>query len=87
MINLNTQFMIFPGSNVFKASPKWIIAAELVETSRLFARQVAKIDVSWLEPMAKDIANYHYAEPHWSKKRGAVMIFRSFRFLRTTSEA
>lgn len=71
----NTQFMIFPGSNVFKASPKWIMAAELVETSRLFARQVAQIDVQWLEPLAKDLAKYSYAEPHWSKNRGAVMAY------------
>jgi len=71
----NTQFMIFPGSNVFKASPKWIMAAELVETSRLFARQVAQIDVQWLEPLAKDLSKYSYAEPHWSKNRGAVMAY------------
>jgi ATP-dependent helicase HrpA len=67
--------MIFPGSNVFKTSPKWIMAAEMVETSRLFARQVAKIDVQWLEPMCTDLAKFSYAEPHWSKNRGAVMAY------------
>lgn len=71
----NVQFMIFPGSNVAKAQPKWIMAAELVETSRLFARQVAKIEVEWLEPLCKHVAKPSYAEPHWSKKRGAAMAY------------
>jgi ATP-dependent helicase HrpA len=71
----NTQFMIFPGSNVAKAQPKWIMAAELVETSRLFARQVAKIDVDWLESLSSHVSKYHYAEPHWSKKRGATLAY------------
>ncbi|WP_371193143.1 ATP-dependent RNA helicase HrpA [Glaciecola sp. SC05] len=71
----NSQFMIFPGSNVAKTQPKWIMAAELVETSRLFARQVAKIDVEWLEPISQHVAKHNYAEPHWSKKRGATMAY------------
>nr|WP_136249514.1 ATP-dependent RNA helicase HrpA [Ningiella ruwaisensis] len=71
----NSQFMIFPGSNVARSQPKWIMCAELVETSRLFARQVAKIEPQWLESIAKHVAKYHYAEPHWSKKRGAVMAY------------
>lgn len=71
----NSQFMIFPGSNVAKAQPKWIMAAELVETSRLFARQVAKIDVEWLESLSHHVAKHNYAEPHWSKKRGATLAY------------
>ena len=71
----NTQFMIFPGSNVAKAQPKWIIAAELVETSRLFARQVAKIDPRCLEKISQHVVKHNYSEPHWSKKRGAVQAY------------
>lgn len=73
----NSQFMIFPGSNVAKTQPKWIMAAELVETSRLFARQVAKIEVEWLESVSQHVAKQSYAEPHWSKKRGATMAYLS----------
>lgn len=71
----NSQFKIFPGSSVFKQQPKWIMAAELVETSALYARQVAKIEVEWLEQIAQHLLKYNYAEPHWSKKRGAVMAY------------
>ncbi|MFC4699496.1 ATP-dependent RNA helicase HrpA [Glaciecola siphonariae] len=73
----NTQFMIFPGSNVAKTQPKWLMASELVETSRLFARSVAKIDVKWLEPLSEHLAKHSYAEPHWSKKRGAVLAYQT----------
>lgn len=69
----NSQFMIFPGSGIAKKTPKWIIAAELVETSKLFARSVARIDATWLEPLAKHLVKYQYSEPHWSKKRGAAV--------------
>ena len=71
----NTRFMIFPGSGLSKSQPKWVMAAELVETSKLFARMVAKIDPSWIEPLAKHVTQHSYSEPHWSKKRGAVMAF------------
>ncbi|MDC8831299.1 ATP-dependent RNA helicase HrpA [Alteromonas gilva] len=73
----NTRFMIFPGSGLAKANPKWVIAAELVETSKLFGRMVAKIDPQWLEPLAEHLVKRSYAEPHWSKKRGAVMASES----------
>ena len=71
----NSKFKIFPGSAVFKSQPKWIMAAELVETSSLYARQVARIDVEWIEPLAEHLINKNYAEVHWSKKRGAVMAY------------
>ena len=71
----NSQFKIFPGSSVFKAQPKWIIAAELVETSSLFARQVARIDIEWIEKQAEHLLKRNYVEVHWSKKRGAVMAY------------
>ncbi|MBF7072935.1 ATP-dependent RNA helicase HrpA [Glaciecola sp. MH2013] len=71
----NTRFYIFPGSGVFKASPKWLMAAELVETSKLYARQVAKIDVKCLEELSTHLVNKQFAEPHWSKNKGAVMAY------------
>lgn len=71
----NSQFKIFPGSALFKQKPKWIMSAELVETSSLYARQVAKIDVSNIEPIAEHLLKRNYVEVHWSKKRGAVMAY------------
>jgi ATP-dependent helicase HrpA len=65
--------MIFPGSGLFNAAGKWIVAAELVETSRLFARTVAKIDPAWLEPLAREQCRYTYLEPHWERARGEVV--------------
>ncbi|MEW9798667.1 ATP-dependent RNA helicase HrpA [Alteromonas sp. CYL-A6] len=71
----NTKFMIFPGSDIAKSQPKWVMAAELVETSRLFARMAARIDPAWVESLAKHVTKSSYSEPHWSKKRGAVMAW------------
>jgi ATP-dependent helicase HrpA len=71
----NSQFKIFPGSALFKSQPKWIMAGELVETTTLYARQVAKIDVHWLEPIAEHLLKKNFVEAHWSKKRGAVMAY------------
>ncbi|WP_034474386.1 ATP-dependent RNA helicase HrpA [Aestuariibacter salexigens] len=68
----NTRFAIFPGSGLFKSGPKWLVAAELVETSRLFARCVAKVQPQWLESVAGHLLKYQYSEPHWSKRSGAV---------------
>ncbi|GAW95223.1 MULTISPECIES: ATP-dependent RNA helicase HrpA [Colwellia] len=69
------KFFIFPGSALTKKSPKWLMSAELVETSRLFARMNAKIDPLWLEPLAQHLVKRNYSEPHWEKKQGAVMAF------------
>ncbi|WP_051206481.1 ATP-dependent RNA helicase HrpA [Oceanospirillum maris] len=69
----NRKFHIFPGSALFKKSPKWIMAAELVETSRLYARQVAKIEPEWVERYAKHLTKRSYSEPHWEKKRAQVV--------------
>lgn len=71
----NSQFKIFPGSALFKQSPKWIMAAEMVETSQLFARQVAKIEPNWLEEISQQLLKSSYVDVHWSKKRGAVMAY------------
>ena len=70
-----SRFYIFPGSGLAKKSPKWLMAAELVETSRLFARMVAKIEQNWIEPLALHLTKHHYSEPHWEKKQGAVMAY------------
>lgn len=69
------KFFIFPGSALTKKSPKWLMSAELVETSRLFARMNAKIDPLWLEPLAPHLVKRNYSEPHWEKNQGAVMAF------------
>ncbi|MCL7944499.1 ATP-dependent RNA helicase HrpA [Marinobacter sp. ATCH36] len=69
----NRKVMIFPGSKVSKSGPKWIVAAEIVETSRVFARVVAKIVPEWIEPLAGHVVKHHYFEPHWEQKRAQVM--------------
>ncbi|WP_370737835.1 ATP-dependent RNA helicase HrpA [Gilliamella mensalis] len=69
----NIKFAIFPNSALFKHQPKWCIASELVETSRLWGRTVAKIDAEWVEPIAKHIVKYSYNEPRWSKKQGTAI--------------
>ncbi|UAA40782.1 ATP-dependent RNA helicase HrpA [Paraneptunicella aestuarii] len=68
----NIKFAIFPGSGLAKRTPKWVVAAELVETSKLFARMVAVIQPEWLEVPGQHLCKYHYAEPYWSKKSGAA---------------
>ncbi|MDT7618112.1 MAG: ATP-dependent helicase HrpA, partial [Pseudonocardiales bacterium] len=67
------KFMIFPGSTLAKKQPRWVMAAELVETSRLFARTVARIKPEWIEPLAGHLVKRTYSEPHWSRKRAAVV--------------
>jgi len=67
------QVMIFPGSGLFNKGGNWIVAAEIVETSRLFARTVANIDPGWLEGVGGDLCRSTYAEPHWEKNRGEVV--------------
>jgi len=67
------KFNVFPGSALFKSPPKWIMAAEIVETSRVYARTNARIDVAWVEDKAKHLLKYHYSNPHWEKKRTQVV--------------
>ena len=67
------RFAIFPGSTLSKKPPAWIMAGELVETSRLWARDVASIQPQWAEDMAGDLAKSTYSEPHWSSKQGAAL--------------
>ncbi len=68
-----TRFAIFPGSALFKKSPAFVMAAELVETSRLWARVAAKFDPLWVEQLAPELVKRSYSEPHWSSRSGAVM--------------
>ena len=69
-----TRFVIFPGSGLARKPPAWVMAAELVETSRLFARTVARIQPDWVEPLAEHLVKRTYSEPHWSSKQGAAMV-------------
>jgi len=70
-----SKFFVFPGSALAKKPPKWLMSAELVETSRLFARMNARLDPIWIEPLAEHLLKRSYSEPHWEKKQGAVMAF------------
>jgi ATP-dependent helicase HrpA len=70
-----TRFAIFPGSGLRKKRPSAVMAAEVVETSRLFARTVAAIDPAWAEPLAGDLAKRSLSEPHWSKASGAASAY------------
>ena len=72
----NARFAIFPGSSLPQSAgkgPDWIVAAELVETSRLWARTVARIEPEWVEPLAGHLVKRSYSEPHWEKKRGGAV--------------
>ncbi len=71
------EIMIFPGSALYNKGGKWIMAAEVVETSRLFARCVAGIEPEWIEPLAGHLCRYSWAEPHWERKRGQVVAFEN----------
>ncbi|HZE31083.1 MAG TPA: ATP-dependent RNA helicase HrpA [Actinoallomurus sp.] len=71
----SARFAIFPGSALAKKPPRWVMAAELVETSRLWARIAAKIEPEWVEPLAGHLVKRTYSEPHWEKNQGAVMAY------------
>ena len=72
----NRRFNIFPGSGCYKKTPKWIVSAELVETSQVFARINARIEPEWLEPIASHITKCTYFEPHWEQKRAQPVAFQ-----------
>ncbi|WP_411293313.1 ATP-dependent RNA helicase HrpA [Thiohalomonas denitrificans] len=71
----NIRLAIFPGSGVAKKPPRWIMAAELVETSHLFGRLVARIDPRWLESLGKHLIKRSYSEPHWEQRPAQVGAF------------
>ncbi|MDQ1540440.1 MAG: ATP-dependent helicase HrpA, partial [Actinomycetota bacterium] len=70
-----SKFAIFPGSALFKVQPRWVMAAELVETTRLWGRVVAKIEPEWAESLAAHLVLRIYSEPHWEANRGSVVAF------------
>ncbi|MDF1594177.1 MAG: ATP-dependent RNA helicase HrpA [Desulfobacterales bacterium] len=67
------EVMIFPGSALFNKAGNWVVAAEMVQTSRLFARTVATIDCGWLEALGEDQCKYTYLHPRWERRRGEVV--------------
>lgn len=68
------KLAIWPGSGVFQQRPKWIVAAELVETSRRYARTVARIDPAWIEPLARHLIEKNHRDPFWSRADGAGLL-------------
>ncbi|MEZ9596262.1 ATP-dependent RNA helicase HrpA [Shewanella sp. 10N.261.52.F9] len=73
----NRKFFVFPGSPLAKKGPKWIMAAEMTETSRLFARCCAKIQPEWVEPLAAHLVKKNYVEPHFESKQGSVVALEN----------
>ncbi|OEU86556.1 ATP-dependent RNA helicase HrpA [Streptomyces abyssalis] len=71
----SAKFAVFPGSSLFKKQPRWLMSAELVETSRLWARVNAKVEPEWIEPLAEHLVKRTYSEPHWEQKQAAVMAY------------
>ncbi len=70
----NARFVIAPGSVLSKTGPRWVMAGELTETNRLYARMVAPIQPSWLEEAGGHMASYSYADPEWSESRGTAVV-------------
>ncbi|WP_393059406.1 ATP-dependent RNA helicase HrpA [Streptomyces sp. LN549] len=71
----SAKFAIFPGSALFKKQPRFVMSAELVETSRLWARVNARVEPEWIEPLAGHLLKRTYSEPHWEKDQAAVMAY------------
>ena len=72
-----TKFHLWPGSGVFESKPKWIVAAEVVETTRRYGRTIGRISPEWIEPISTHLASSNFSEPHWSKKQQRVMAYES----------
>ena len=73
----NQSLMIFPGSGLFKKKHAWIVSTEIIETSRIYARDAASIRPSWVEQCSKHLQKERFDDPHWSKKRGEVMGYQT----------
>jgi len=69
------KFHLFPGSVIYKKAPKWVMAAELTETTKLYARCAARIEPEWVEKVAADLLRRHYFDPHWEKATAQVAAF------------
>ncbi|MDZ7669802.1 MAG: ATP-dependent RNA helicase HrpA [Gammaproteobacteria bacterium] len=73
----NLRFRIFPGSGLTGRSPKWLMAGEIMETRRIYARCVAVVEPAWIEAAAVHLSKRSYSEPHWSARRGEAVVFES----------
>ena len=73
----NTRFHIFPGSSLFRKGPQCVMAAELVQTTKLYAREVARIDPAWVERLAAHLIKRTHTEPHWDKDAGQVFAYEN----------
>jgi len=73
----STKLFVHPSSSLFKRKPKWILCGELVETTKLYARNNAVIDIRWVEGLAKHLIKHSYSDPHWQKKNGQVGAYES----------
>ncbi len=71
------RFHLWPGSSLFSKRPRWIIAGEIVETSRRYGRMIAPVDPAWIEPIAGHLLKYHHVDPFWSDKSGAAMVYEN----------
>ncbi|RKN45494.1 ATP-dependent RNA helicase HrpA [Micromonospora endolithica] len=69
------KFALFPGSALFRKPPRWVMASELVETSRLWGRVNGRVEPEWVEPLAQHLVKRSYSEPHWEKKQAAVLAY------------
>ncbi len=69
------KFYLWPGSGVFGKKPKWVVAAELLETTRPYLRTVARIDPDWIEPLAEHLVKRSYSDPHWSRRAASAMAY------------
>lgn len=67
---------LWPGSGLFRRKPKWIVAAEIVETTKRYGRTVAEIDAEWIEQAAGELLKHTYSDPHWSSKTGAALVYK-----------
>jgi ATP-dependent helicase HrpA len=70
------KLFLWPGSGVFASKPKWIVAGELIETTRQYARCVAAIQPEWIEPLAEHLVKKSYSDPHWSNKSGGGFCYQ-----------
>ena len=71
----NARFALVPGSSLAKKAPRWVMAAELVETNRMWGRVAARIDPAWVEKVGAHLVKRSYSEPHWERKQAAVMAY------------
>ncbi len=69
------KYVVFPGSTLHRKQQRWLVSAELVETTQLYARMNARVEPEWIEKLALHLVRKEYAEPHWEQKRGQVMAY------------